>query len=177
MVSWNAVWDNKATTMITFDQAFDRLLGNEGGYTNDPNDPGGETNWGITIAEARRHGYKGLMKDMTREYAKGIYLTDYWDVLGNKVHPAVKFQAFDFGVNAGCSTSIRKLQAAVGVADDGRWGPVSQAAYDKMELNDILMRFAAQRLYFYTSLSRWPYFGKGWTRRIANDLNYSAMDN
>jgi lysozyme family protein len=161
---------------VDFDQAFDRLLGNEGGYTNDPHDPGGETNWGITIEEARRHGYNGPMKDLPKNVAKQIYREDYWDVLGD-VNPAVKFQAFDFGVNAGISTSIRKLQAAIGVADDGRWGPVSAAKLKSMDVNDVLMRFAAQRLYFYTSLSKWQYFGKGWTRRIANDLNLAAEDN
>lgn len=164
-------------TTISFDEAFDRLLGNEGGYTNDPNDPGGETNWGITIAEARRHGYTGSMRDLPRDFAKSIYKSDYWDILGDDVHPAIKFQGFDFGVNAGVGTSIRKMQAAIGVADDGRWGPVSAAKLKSMDINDVLMRFAAQRLFFYTSLSHWPDFGKGWTRRIANDLNYAAQDN
>lgn len=165
------------TQLLTFDEAFDRLLGHEGGYTNDKHDSGGETNWGITIAEARRHGYSGPMIDLPRSFAKQIYKDDYWDILGDNVHPAIKFQAFDFGVNAGVGTSIRKLQAAIGVADDGRWGPVSAAKLASMDVNDVLMRFAAHRLFFYTSLAKWPYFGKGWTRRIANDLLYSAEDN
>lgn len=114
---------------------------------------------------------------MPRDFAKKIYRDDYWDVLGDDIHPAIKFQAFDFAVNAGVSTSIRKLQASIGVADDGRWGPVSSATLRGMDINDVLMRFAAQRLLFYTSLSTWPSFGKGWTRRIANDLNYGADDN
>jgi len=162
---------------MNFDQAFDRLLGNEGHYSNDPGDPGGETCWGIIVKEARAHGYTGDMKDMPKEFAKQIYLEDYWNILGDDVHPAIKFQAFDFGVNAGVGTSIRKLQAAIGVADDGRWGPVSAAKLKEMDVNDVLMRFAAQRLNFYTSLKTWSLFGKGWTRRIATDLNYSAEDN
>lgn len=163
--------------MVSFDEAFDRLLGNEGSYSNDPGDPGGETMWGIIKTEARAHGYTGDMHNLPKEFAKQIYRTDYWDLLGDEVHPAIKFQAFDFGVNAGVGTSIRKLQAAIGVADDGKWGPVSAAKLASMDVNDVLMRFAAQRLQFYTSLSTWPTFGKGWTRRIANDLNYSAEDN
>jgi lysozyme family protein len=162
---------------MDFDQAFDRLLGNEGGYTNDPQDHGGETMWGITIKEARAHGYTGNMRDLSKEFAKQIYRESYWDILGDAVHPAIKFQAFDFGVNAGVQTSIRKLQSAIGVADDGKWGPISAAKLASMDLNDVLMRFAAARLYFYTSLSTWPSFGKGWTRRIANDLNLAADDN
>lgn len=167
--------------MITFDEAFDRLLGNEGKYSNDPHDPGGPTMWGITQREARAHGYTGDMRNFPRDSgpvnAKSIYRADYWDILGDDVHPAIKFQAFDFGVNAGIGTSIRKLQAACGVADDGKWGPVSAAKLAGMDVNDVLMRFAAQRLFYYTSLSTWPNFGKGWTRRVANDLNYAADDN
>ena len=163
--------------MTDFDTAFDRLLGNEGGYSDDPGDPGGKTRWGITEREARAHGYDADMRDLPKDFAKQIYRKDYWDILGDDADPAIKFQAFDFGVNAGVQTSIRKLQAAIGVADDGKWGPVSKAALAAMDKNDVLMRFAAQRLNFYTSLSTWPRFGKGWTRRIANDLNLAAMDN
>jgi lysozyme family protein len=161
---------------MDFDQAFDRLIGNEGGYSNDAHDPGGQTRYGITIREARAHRYTGDMRALPIDFAKKIYKEDYWDIIGD-AHPAIKFQAFDFGVNAGVQTSIRKLQAAIGVADDGHWGPVSQAKLASMDVNDVLMRFAAQRLNYYTSLSTWPNFGKGWTRRIANDLNLASDDN
>ena len=162
---------------MDFDTAFDRLMGNEGGYTNDSRDPGGETMFGITKRVALAHGYTGPMRDMTRDEAKTIYKTSYWDVLGDDVHPAIKFQAFDFGVNAGVGTSIRKLQAAIGVADDGNWGVISAAKLKSMSVGDVIMRFAAQRLLFYTALSTWSVFGKGWSRRIANDLNYASQDN
>lgn len=55
---------------MNFDTAFDRLLGNEGGYVNNPADPGGETNWGVTVAVARASGYTGAMRDMTRARPK-----------------------------------------------------------------------------------------------------------
>lgn len=157
---------------MDFDTAFDRLIGHEGGYTNNPADPGGETQWGIS---ARSYPHLNI-RELTREQAKEIYRIDFWDVLGD-AHPAVKFQAFDFAVNSGIQTAIRKLQSAVGMADDGHWGPRSAAALKAMDLNDVLMRFAAQRLFFMTSLSTWPTFGKGWARRVASDLNYAAEDN
>lgn len=162
---------------MDFDTAFDRLLGSEGGYVNNPADHGGPTNWGITESVARAHGYTGDMRDLSRVFAKQIYKEAYWDALGDDVHPAIKFQAFDFAVNAGVSTAIRKLQAAIDVADDGIWGPLSKAKLVTMDVNDVLMRFAAQRLQFYTLLSTWPTFGKGWVRRVAKDLTYSAEDN
>ena len=159
--------------MIDFDTAFERLLGNEGGYVNDPKDPGGETNWGIS-----KRSYPEVdIKNLTQAGAKAIYLRDFWIVLGAETRPAVKFQAFDFAVNSGISTAIRKLQLAVGVADDGHWGPASRAALVAQDLNDTLMRFAAFRLKFMNKLSNWDHNSRGWTERVANDLLYAAEDN
>ena len=61
--------------MSNFDKAFDLLIGNEGGYVNNPADPGGETNCGITRAVAVDNGYTGNMKSMPKETAKQIYLS------------------------------------------------------------------------------------------------------
>ena len=158
--------------MITFDEAFDRLLGHEGCYSNNPSDPGGETNWGIS-----KRSYPQLdIKNLTRDQAACIYHKDFWEPLMD-AHPSIKFQLFDFAVNSGIQTAIRKLQQVVGVADDGHWGPVSAKALNIMEVNDVLMRFVAARLRFWTSLSTWPTFGKGWANRAAADLEYAAKDN
>ena len=119
---------------MNFDQAFDRLIGNEGGYCEVQGDPGGETNWGIS-----KRSYPDVdIKNLTKEGAKAIYLRDFWDAIGD-AHPAIKFQAFDFAVNSGIQTAIRKLQAAIGVADDGHWGPISAAKLASLDLNDVLM--------------------------------------
>jgi len=158
--------------MITFDEAFDRLLGHEGRYSNNPADPGGETNWGIS-----KRSYPHLdIKNLTRNQAAVIYYKDFWEPL-IEARPAVKYQAFDFAVNSGIQTAIRKLQAVVNVADDGHWGPRSQASLAAAELNDVLMRYAASRLRFMTSLSNWSDAGKGWAIRIAGQLEYAAKDN
>lgn len=158
--------------MIDFDTAFDRLIGREGGYVNHPADPGGETNWGIS-----KRSYPAVdIARLTREQAKTIYRRDFWDVVG-ECHPAIRYQVFDFAVNSGISTAIRKLQAALGVADDGVFGPISRRALQAADTNDVLMRFAAQRLRFWASLSTWSTFGKGWTLRAAKQLEYAAEDN
>lgn len=157
---------------VDFHTAFDRLLGFEGGYSNDPKDLGGETNWGIS-----KRSYPHVdIKALTIEGAKAIYLRDFWQPLDG-AHPAIRFQVFDFAVNGGLSVSIRKLQYVVGVADDGHWGPVSSKALATFDVNDVLLRFNAQRLRFYATLRGWPDFGKGWVLRIAGNLEYAAKDN
>jgi lysozyme family protein len=157
---------------MNFDEAFDRLIGHEGGYCNVQGDPGGETNWGIS-----KRSYPDVdIANLTKEDAKAIYLRDFWEPLGN-AHPAIKFQAFDFAVNSGIQTAIRKLQAAIGTADDGHWGPQSTARLAGFELNDVLMLYLAQRIRFWASLSTWGQFGKGWAIRAAGNLEYAAQDN
>lgn len=155
-----------------FDTAFDRLLGHEGGYVNHPKDPGGETNWGIS-----KRSYPNVdIKNLTREQAAQIYLRDFWQPLG-EAPAAVKFQAFDFAVNSGIQTAIRKLQAAIGVADDGHWGAISAAKLASMEVNDVLLRYMAQRLRFWVKCSAWPTMGAGWVNRAALNLEYASKDN
>ena len=157
---------------MDFQTAFDRLIGHEGGYVNDPSDPGGETKWGIS---KRSYPLRNIA-ELTREDAAQISRCDFWDVVGD-IDPALKFQVFDFAVNSGIQTAIRKLQLAVKVADDGHWGPRSAAAVKSMGVNDALMRFAAYRLLFMTDLKNWPSAGRGWARRIAGNLLYAAEDN
>ena len=162
---------------MDFDKAFERLIGHEGGYVNNPADPGGETHWGITLRTAREAGYTGAMRDLTREQAKAIYRTAYWDrAKCGQYSGAIAFQVFDAAVNHGIGQSIRFLQRAVGVADDGIVGPVTLFAVYGMSDTDILARFNAERLDFYTRLSTWPTFGKGWARRVASNLKYAAED-
>lgn len=157
---------------MNFNEAFDRLISHEGGYVNNPKDPGGETNWGIS---KRSYPHVDIL-NLTREGAKAIYLRDFWEPLAD-AHPSIKFQAFDFAVNSGIQTAIRKLQQAIGVADDGHWGPQSAQRLKTMDLSDALMLYIATRQEFWTSLSTWPAFGKGWINRSSKNLRYAAMDN
>jgi len=162
---------------MNFDTAFERLIGHEGGYVNHPADPGGETNWGITLRTARAEGYTGRMRDLTRDQAREIYRSAYWDrAKADQYDGAIGFQLFDAAVNHGIGNAIRFLQRAVDVADDGIVGPRTIAAVQSMTVTDVLARFNAERLMFYTKLSAWPTFGKGWARRVAGNLHYAADD-
>ena len=159
--------------VVSFESAFDRLINSEGGYVNDPNDPGGETKFGIS-----KRSYPNVdIKALTLEQAKAIYLRDFWQAgRMDEYDPAISFQVFDFAVNSGIQTALRKLQAAVRVADDGYVGPVTVAAIKAMSVTDVIMRFVAQRLRYWTKLSNWPVAGAGWANRAARDLEYGAED-
>lgn len=157
---------------MDFDKAFDRLMGNEGGLVDNPNDPGGLTQWGIC---QRSYPHTDI-RALTRDDAKAIYMRDFWEPLGD-ADPTIKFQVFDFAVNSGIQTAIRKLQAAIEVADDGYWGPRSAAKLAECDKNDVLMRFLAQRGRFWASLSTWSTFGKGWMNRLCQQLEYASEDN
>lgn len=157
-----------------FDQAFTDLLGNEGGYSNNPVDPGGETNWGITIAVAREDGYVGAMKDMDQSVAKMIYARKYWLPEFDQLPYPVAFQIFDAAVNSGVGQAVRWLQRSVGTADDGKIGPVTLAAAMKLDPVKLVLLFNAERLLFMTNLSTWGSFGKGWARRVATNLKKGA---
>lgn len=158
--------------MITFDIAVERVLEHEGGYVNHPKDPGGETKYGIS-----KRSYPTVdIKNLTREQAKAIYFRDFWVPCGGDLHGFLKFQVFDAAVNHGIGNAVRMLQRAVGVADDGHWGPISKRAYTNMPRSDVGMLFIAERLDFMRKLSRFPDFGPGWCARIVKNIRHLAKD-
>lgn len=159
---------------ITFEEAVNRTLGTEGGYVNNPDDPGGETNWGIS-----KRSYPQLdIRNLTRDGAIAIYRADFWDTLHTTVPDSVKFQLFDFAVNSGISNAIRAVQRACNVADDGHWGPMSSAAAGYIAESDLLMLTLAERLDFMRKTKAWNNgLHSGLAARVAKNLRYAANDN
>ena len=158
---------------MNFSVAINRILSAEGGYVYNPEDPGGETKFGIS----KRSYPNADIANLTRDQAIDIYRADFWDkVHANDLPDAVAFQALDFAVNSGVDVAIRKLQAAVGVADDGHWGPVTQTAIAAANQTVLALNLVAARLDYMRSCSGWASFGKGWAGRIATDLRDLAMD-
>lgn len=152
---------------MNFDQAFDVLIGHEGGYSNHPADPGGETMWGVTRRVALQEGYAGEMRYLPRDTAKAIYRKKYWDAVRADELPAVlRYGVFDAAVNSGVSQAVKWLQQAVDVQDDGVIGPMTIAAAKKADFL-ALPNMLGYRLDFMTSLPTWGQFGRGWARRIA----------
>jgi lysozyme family protein len=160
--------------MNHFDQAFEELIGNEGGYVFHPSDPGGETNWGITVKVARKYGYTGSMREMSQATAKDIYRHLYWLGAFDRFTYPVAFQLFDGAVNSGVPQSVKWLQQALGVKEDGILGPITMRTAIEMNPWRLTIKYNAIRLDFLTNLKTWSSFGKGWARRIANNLKIGA---
>jgi lysozyme family protein len=150
-----------------FDSAFEALIGHEGGHVDHPDDPGGETKYGISKRSYPEVNIAGL----TLDDAKAIYRRDYWDrVRADELPSELRFLLFDAAVNAGVAQSIKWLQRAVGARDDGVIGPITLAAIADSNPHQISSNFLGQRLKHMTDLRHWDQFGRGWARRIASNL-------
>lgn len=154
---------------MNFDEAFSKLIGYEGGYSDDARDSGGKTRYGITEAVAREVGYRGDMAALPLDLAKRIYSERYWlAVRCNDLPDEIRYVVFDAAVNSGPKQSIVWLQRATGVTDDGVIGPKTLAAVAQMNPHQLRSKLLAQRLKLMASLSTWPAFGRGWARRVAD---------
>jgi len=159
---------------IDFESAIDRVLSHEGGYVNNPADPGGETQWGIS-----KRSYPDVdIKTLTRDGAKKLYRRDFWDPVASQIHDdALMYQVLDAAVNHGMGNSVRFIQRALGLADDGHWGPHSQEVFKSQDPKDVHLLFLAERFEFWAKLKAFDTFGRGWVRRGATNMRYLAQDN
>lgn len=156
---------------MTFDEAFEALLRAEGGYSDHPADPGGATRFGVTQAVARSEGYKGDMREYPLSDAKRVYRKRYWTALRlEEVPPSIRFDLFDAAVNSGTAQAMKWAQRILQIPDDGKVGPVTIQALNTVNVNKFLAKYNAARLHFLTSLPGWANFGRGWARRIADNL-------
>lgn len=148
------------------------VLAHEGGYVNDPRDPGGRTNRGVT--QRAWEAYIGhavdepTMRGLTVADVGPFYKTQYWDkIRGDALPSGVDCAVFDYAVNSGTGRAAKALQQAAGVLVDGAIGPATLAAVAKADPNDLIARICTLRQSFLQSLSTFPTFGKGWTRRVS----------
>ena len=153
--------------------ALDLMFGHEGGYVNNPKDPGGATKYGITHRTLAAHRSASSVtpaevKALTKEEAAEIYRRSYWVQSGGDLLPVgIDFMAFDYGVNSGPAQAVKSLQRVVGVTADGIVGGQTVAAV-KAYKGDLIGAYAAERLRFMRSLKTWPTFGRGWQNRVAS---------
>jgi len=163
-----------------FAAALSLVLKSEGGYSDDPADPGGATNMGITRPTLARwlrvaRVPVAAVRALSRAVAGRIYKALYWDRCEADALPAgLDLAIFDFAVNSGVTRAAIYLQEIVGVAPDGKIGPLTLAAVAKENTTYLITKLCAMRLGFLKRLSTWPRFGNGWTNRV-NAVEQAAM--
>lgn len=168
------------------------VLAKEGGYVNDPRDPGGETNYGITVAVARDYGYAGPMKDLTKETASNIYVSNYINKPGYgeliTLSPAVGQKVVDAAVNTGTARSSRWLQQSLNslsrggldypqITVDGKVGAGTTSAYAALQKKRgkvkacelVIKSMDIQQGQHYMSLTNLSQYIPGWMdNRVGN---------
>lgn len=163
-----------------YDEALRRLLVHEGGYTHHPSDPGGPTNFGITIHDYRKYikasATAADVRMMRLADAKAIYKSKYWDAQRcDELPSGVDYAVFDYGVNSGIGRSAKVLQRVCGLdVIDGRIGPKTLAYVKVRDPATVVRAICDERLAFLQRLRTWPVFGKGWGRRVA-ECRYVAL--
>lgn len=155
------------------------VLKSEGGYVDDPRDSGGATMLGVT--QKVWQGYVGHtvtkdeMKKLTPEMVAPLYKTQYWDaVFGDYLLNGIDYLVFDFAVNAGPHMSLRLLQRALGIKDDGIFGSATMGQVVKANPKDLILKFSAEKEKYYKSLGNFDVYGKGWLNRVA-DVQKDAL--
>lgn len=157
----------------SYPTAIAHVLASEGGYCNHPADPGGPTNFGITLADARHYWKQNAtasdVKTISIDTAKQIFRAHYWNAMSCDALPAgVDYCVFDYGVNSGVYRAARVIQRLVGVTQDGVIGPATIAATIKADdPTDLISSICAERMAFLKSLRTWRTFGRGWAARVA----------
>lgn len=139
-----------------------------------PGDRGGATAWGVTLqAYAAWRADHGLpvttaadLGRATKPELSELIRSRYWlAVCADSLPVGIDLLTYDFGYGSGPSTSVRQLQALVGVAQDGQLGPVSLAAVNRMDREHLIRELAARHAAFYASLPDARLFGHGWLNR------------
>lgn len=141
-----------------FERCLKEVLRQEGGYVHDPQDPGGETNYGVTKRTARAHSYNGSMKSIPMSVVERIYRAGYWDAVKADDLPAgLDLAVFDFAVNSGPSRALAFLKTV-----------------DRKETSTAIRQLCMKRLAWLRDLRTFRRFGKGWTRRV-NSVEAEAL--
>jgi uncharacterized protein (TIGR02594 family) len=169
---------SKPLDTTIFDVAFAHVLDMEGGWTDDPYDPGGPTNLGITLSVYAAYLGRSLvienraellaaLRGLTPELARDIYITRYWRPSScPALPPALAILHFDTAVNHGVGNAIRFLQTALGVDVDGEIGPITLGAAARSNMTEVLQTYAELRRERYRALPHFWRFGRGWLRRV-----------
>lgn len=161
-----------------YNAAINRVLKSEGGYVDHPNDPGGPTNFGITLAVYRANGHPDAtaadVKAMELAEAKRIYRAKYAAPVHFDEHAyGVDYALLDYAVHSGPGRANKVLRRCCGLADNAPWSQAFEAAA-RRNPEKLTRAINAERIAFLQTLSTWGTFGKGWTARM-NAVNAAAV--
>lgn len=152
-----------------FDAALSFTLIEEGGWSDDPDDPGGATNHGITLATFQEYYPDATVDDLrsiTDEEVERIYRVGYWNTINGDALPSgVDLTLFDFGVNAGWRTAAEQIQRLAEVEVDGEIGPLTLAAISKKSPTALIAQLAGEQKAYYRGLADFPRYGTDWLNR------------
>ena len=155
-----------------YELALNHVLKSEGGWSDNPKDPGGATMKGITLAVYREwkrnpHITKDELRVIPDEDVYNLYKELYWNkVHGDELPSGVDYAVFDSAVNMGVGRASKLIQEAAGVATDGVLGQASLSAIQKANTKELIEKFSQLKESFYRSLKTFPIFGKGWLNRV-----------
>lgn len=155
-----------------FPTALTALLRHEGGFVNNPADPGGLTNLGVTKAvweEWVRHPVSEKdMRGLTPAAVLPLYKRRYWDrVNGDLLPTGIDYIVFDAAVNSGPGRAVKWLQETLKVPQTGVVDEATRKALSGADPKQLIGTYNAARLLFLQKLSTWKVFGNGWARRVA----------
>jgi lysozyme family protein len=155
-----------------FEKSLALVLAAEGGFVNNPSDPGGMTNLGVTQTVWRDWVKRGVdeaeMRALKPELVAPMYKSKYWDACKCDDLPrGVDYAVFDAAINMGPGRAAKLLQAALGVTADGSIGRATIAAATAADPSDLIESFSFGKEAFYQSLPTFGTFGKGWFNRVA----------
>lgn len=158
------------------------ILASEGGFVDDPQDPGGATNLGVTLATLSSWLGRGAsiaeVEALTAPAVAPIYLARYWNPShAGDCPPGVDLMVFDEAVNQGVGRALASLQLSLCLTPDGAFGPATKAALGRADAADLIHAIAANRETHYCALPSFPRFGRGWLSRLARttDLALSMV--
>lgn len=165
-----------------FQKSLEHILKAEGGFTDDPRDPGnhladgraGCTNMGVTQTaweEFVGHNVSTSdMKNLTKEQVGEFYKKRYWDrVQADALPIGIDFLAASFAINAGTGTSSKLMQKCINAVPDGAIGPRTLQAIAGYDPKELIEKFSQAKTEYYKGLKLFPIYGKGWLNRVESE--------
>lgn len=155
-----------------WEQCFALVLRNEGGYVDNPADPGGATNLGCTKATWEAWVGHPVTKDDIKALGPNdvmpLYKAKYWDpIRGDELPLGVDYAVFDYAINSGPSRAAKALQTVLGLPADGKIGTATLTALEAANPRDVATSVCEARLAFLQGLPTFSTFGKGWSKRVS----------